>query len=134
MVQRAYPSGGDKHCGPAMMPDVLSTLYCQQQQSTHTRLRARRVFTFGMRYSGVNVSSVCFYPPTLNTTKLPFILTFNFSDFCISKQEKLLSASDIIPIFLTSFPSFQKFTTTECSSLDRMRQMGPLVSKKQGLI
>lgn len=30
IVQRAYSSGGDKHCSPAMMPDGLSTLYCWQ--------------------------------------------------------------------------------------------------------
>lgn len=35
MVQRAFPTGRDKRRGPAMMPDVLSALYCQQQQSTH---------------------------------------------------------------------------------------------------
>lgn len=36
MVQRACPSGGDKHRGPSTPPDVLSSLYCQEEQSTHT--------------------------------------------------------------------------------------------------
>lgn len=49
MVQRADPRGGHEHCGPAMMPDVLSTLYCQWQQSTHTGLGARGAFGVEMR-------------------------------------------------------------------------------------
>ncbi len=77
MVQRAYPGGGDKHRGPAMMPDVLSALYCEQQQSTHTRLGTRRAFTFTMRYSAINASAACACPPTLSMTGLPFILIFS---------------------------------------------------------
>lgn len=55
MVQRAYPSGGDKHCGPTMMPDVLSTVL--SAATKHSRLGARRVFTFRMSNTAVNVST-----------------------------------------------------------------------------
>ena len=125
MVQRAYPGGGDKHCGPAMMPDVLSTLYCQQQQSTHTRLAARRVFTFGVRCSAINASAACSCPPTLSTTTRFYSPIQHLKPVFLTRRKEKLSVewhNSTYPC--CSFPHFRNLHQVSATVLTRIWQMG----------